>query len=566
MDNGLSEIARFLALRPPFDRLAPGELGEIATEATLEFYAAGATILSEDGGPVTFLRVVHSGAVDVVHEGRLLDLLGPGDAFGQAAMLSGLPPGFEARAAEDTLCYRIPDAAARPLLARARSGELAPSAREPAHQPVAELIRTATVTCPPGASVSEAARRMIDAGASATIVTFGDGTLGILTDRDLRGRVVAAGRAGETPVGEVATAPVFAVAPDMLGSELLYEMLVRGIRHAPVVSDGRLVGVVEDRDLFAGQARSWFGARRSIEQARDLDELAHAAGRLPDLMLALRGSSLRALEIVRVRTALTDAIASRALELARPGSGLPDEGVVFVAVGSQARRELTLTSPPRGAFVVGTGDRLAPETLAALGAALRRCGLPGQPVARSRDEWTRAAANDDLALAVLTDRRPLWGTPGEALPLVPAPAGAALLRALRERALTEIPPTGFDAESVLGLAGRREERLDIRRAATRPIVEMARWAATSAGAGPGATLQRLEVAAEAGTLPASAARTLADAFEVVLELRIAHQMDQLAAGLPPDDLLDPAAMTPVTRGHLRSVFQAVSAVQRELGR
>jgi CBS domain-containing protein len=65
-------------------------------------------ILSEDGGPVTFLRVIHSGGVDISHDGRLLDLLGVGDTFGHAPMLSGLPPGFEARAAEDTLCYRIP--------------------------------------------------------------------------------------------------------------------------------------------------------------------------------------------------------------------------------------------------------------------------------------------------------------------------------------------------------------------------------------------------------------------------------------------------------------------------
>ncbi len=563
MDNGLSEIVRFLAQRPPFDRLAPEELGEIATEATLEFYPAGATILSEDGGPVTFLRVVHSGAVDVVHEGRLLDLLGPGDAFGQAAMLSGLPPGFEARAAEDTLCYRIPDATARPLLARARSGELAPSARDPAHQPVAELIRTATVTCPPDASVSEAAQRMIDAGASATIVTFADGTFGILTDRDLRGRVVAAGRSGDTPIGELASAPVFAVAPDLLGSEVLYEMLVRGIRHAPVVNErGRLVGVVEDRDIFAGQARSWFGVRRTIERAGGLDELAEASRRLPALMLALHGSSLRALEIVRVRSALTDALACRALELSMPSV---DDGVVFVAVSSHARRELTLTSDPRGAFVVSS-DCLTPAALATLSAALERCGHHGFPVARSRDEWTRAAAEDALALEVLTDRRPLWGTPSEALPIVEPPAHAPLLAALRERALTAIPPTGFDAEAVLGLAGRRDERLDIRRAAILPIVEMARWAATCAGAGPGTTLERLDAAADAGTLPRSAARTLADAFEVTLELRIDHQMEQLAAGQQPDDLLDPAPMTPVTRGQLRSVFRAMSAVQRELGR
>src|SRR5205807_1639774 len=82
----------------PFDALAPDELAEVAAQATIEFHLRGAVILSEDAGPVTSLRVIHSGAVDITHQGRLLDLLGPGDMFGHAAMLSGLPPGFEAHA------------------------------------------------------------------------------------------------------------------------------------------------------------------------------------------------------------------------------------------------------------------------------------------------------------------------------------------------------------------------------------------------------------------------------------------------------------------------------------
>ena len=88
LDAGLSEIARFLALRPPFDALAPEELGDVVAQTQIEFHLSGAVILSEDGGPVTFLRVIHSGAVDIWHEGKLLDLLGPGDTFGHAAMLS----------------------------------------------------------------------------------------------------------------------------------------------------------------------------------------------------------------------------------------------------------------------------------------------------------------------------------------------------------------------------------------------------------------------------------------------------------------------------------------------
>src|SRR6476469_9014457 len=128
MEAGLSEIARFLARRPPFDSLAPEELGQLVVDTQLEFYAGGEVILSEDGGPVTFLRLIHSGAVDIFHDARLLDILGPGDTFGHAAMLSGLPPGFEARAAEDALCYRIAASVARPLLDRVTERELEVSA------------------------------------------------------------------------------------------------------------------------------------------------------------------------------------------------------------------------------------------------------------------------------------------------------------------------------------------------------------------------------------------------------------------------------------------------------
>jgi signal-transduction protein with cAMP-binding, CBS, and nucleotidyltransferase domain len=60
------------------------------------------------------------------------------------------------------------------------------------------------------------------------------------------------------------------------------------------------------------------------------------------------------------------------------------------------------------------------------------------------------------------------------------------------------------------------------------------------------------------------AQTLSEAYELALELRVVNQMEQIAAGRPPDDLLDAAAMTPLSRGRLREVFRAVSAVVRQL--
>ena len=59
-------------------------------------------------------------------------------------------------------------------------------------------------------------------------------------------------------------------------------------------------------------------------------------------------------------------------------------------------------------------------------------------------------------------------------------------------------------------------------------------------------------------------RTLIDAFELALELRIGHHMEQLGAGSKPDDWIEIAAISPLMRDHLRDVFRSVAGVQRGL--
>jgi CBS domain-containing protein len=565
LDPGLSEIARFLAARAPFDSLALEELGELVAKTEIEFYVAGAPILTEDGGPVTFLRVIHSGGVDIAHEGRLLDLLGPGDTFGHAAMLSGLPPGFEARAAEDTLCYRIPVEVARPLLERARSRELLMGVHEPGNQPVAELIRAPTVRCEPMTAIREVARRMTDAGASCAVVEFAPGHgFGIVTDRDIRTKIVAGRMPITAAVAAVMTTPAFAVTPDQLGGEVLFEMLERGIRHALVVSSrGKLIGVVDDADLFAVQPRSWFGVRRLISRAQSEEALIEVAKRLPALVVDLHVSRLRALETARVLSALADALTVRALELVAPRFALPNDGLVWVALGSEARREMTPASRPRAAIVY-SGEGAPGGWADAVTGLLGGCGMSVAIEARATDDWL-AAGDDELALGVLVERRALWGTPRDPLPVADGDQRRELVDALQRRALAYSPPTGFDAESVLERDGSRRDRLDIRRAAVMPIVELGRWAGAAAGLVEGSTLEKLHAGGADGVLSDADARTLADAFELALELRIAHHMEQLAASRAPDDLLDPAAISPLTRDHLRDVFRAIAGVQRRLG-
>ncbi len=561
-DAARSEIARFLADRAPFDSLTPEELGEVVAETEIEFHPAGQAILTEDGGPVTFLRVIHSGAVDIVHAGKLLDLLVPGDTFGHAAMMSGLPPGFEARAAEDTLCYRLPVAAARPLLERARTRELEMSLQASSNEPVTRLIRAPTVVCRPEQSVSEVARRMTDCGASSAVVDLGARGFGIPPPVTMRTKIVAGGMPLSAPVSAAMTTPVFTVTPDRLGRDVLFELLERGIRHGVVVADGQLLGVVEDADLFAAHPRSWFGVRRQIARAGNVEALVEVAGQLSQIVFDLHSSNLRATEVARVLAALMDALVTRVLELSTPEGELPADGIVWVALGSQARREMTPASVPRGALVCSEPP---PERWRrAVAETLERCGLPGEVVAHAPAEWAGADYDDELVLTVLIERRPLWGTPREPLPVLGGPQRQPVLDALARRALSERPPTGFDEDAVLEFDGRRSPHLDIRRAAVIPIVEIGRWAGAAAGLTEGSTPERLQAAAADGVLSRPDAEALMEAFDLALELRVAHHMDQLAAGARPDDRIEPRAISPLTRDHLRDVFRAVATVQRGL--
>ena len=229
---------------------------------------------------------------------------------------------------------------------------------------------------------------MTEAGATSAIVELGTFGIGIITDRDFRTKVVGDGMALSTPVATLMTTPVFSVTPDRLGGEVLFELLERGIRHAPVVTErGQLVGVVGDADLFAVQPHSWFGARRGIARAQDVESLADVGRRLSQIVLELHASNMRATEVARVLSALVDAMIARGLELTADRLTLPDDGIVWVAVGSQARGELTPASLPRGALVCS--EPPPTEWIDAVHGMLTSCGLPADVIARTPAGWGR---------------------------------------------------------------------------------------------------------------------------------------------------------------------------------
>ncbi len=604
------DAGRFLRGHPPFASLPEEQVARVARAAELERLPAGVTIFAAGDGPVEHLRVIRSGAVEIVFDGRVLDLLGEGELFGQASMLSGFPSGFEARAAEDTVCYRIGGGVAEELLAApeglrfvARSLLEAPTdlhelAREPARnqadQPVSKVIRSEPVVCDPQTTIREAAELMTTAAQTSVVVDLGGGRLGILTDRDLRTRVLAAGLGGDAPVSAAMSAPAYTCGPDRPAGEVLLGMLDRGFGHCPVVTArGTVLGVVDDMDLLAVRTRSPFYLRERVTMARSTSEVILVAGELRSMVISLYDAHADAANVMAVYAVVVDALTRRLLELNRAGGEAPGVDFAWLALGSHARRE-ALPSSDVDSAIVWFGDDEADCTairnglLAVSGpvvAALEKCGLridehgvnaSAPPFVRSVQSWQKVARSwiDDptqrkalILASVLVDSRPVWGehtgTPvADTFQL--APDNPGMLRLLARFALSHHPPTGFFRGLVVDHAGEHRGRLDLKRGGALPVAALARWAAMTAGVTSASTVERLRAAADADVVSGADAHTLIDAFELINNLRLAHQVQQLRTGAEPDDYIDPGELSALMRTQLKEAFRAVTSIQKRV--
>ncbi len=558
------DVAGFLGAHPPFDGLEPDELARVAAVTETEAIGPGKTIFSPGAGPVTSLWVVRTGSVEIIHDGRILDLLGPGELFGHASMISGLPAGFEARAGEDTICYRIPADVMRPLLAHpdvlqfvarsiaasaAASIAARPRVNEPPADPMglraAMLIRTPPLLCRGDEPIRAAAKRMTTEGASAILVRTGPEQLGIVTDSDLRSRVVAAGLSPDAPVSAIMTEPAYAVRADRLGGEVLLDMLERDVHHIPVLSPaGEILGVIDDGDLMAAHARQPSLLRRAIDLAGSPAELAAISTHLTPMIIALHDARAAAGQVAAVRSVVLDALTRRLVELAvrdagdAGDAGAPPAPFAWFALGSLARREVVPSSDVDSAVAWLRDEPGVREYVARVARTvddgLRACGIQpdahgasaaSSPFARSLASWhasARSLSQDPtqpqalILVSMITDSRPVWS--GDGASGGEAPGGAlsgglsgglggglgagwadgglweareqpdpALLRLLARFALSFRPPTGFLRNFVVEHSGERRGQLDIKHGGLIPIVDLARWAAMAAGStgGPG---------------------------------------------------------------------------------
>lgn len=606
VDTRAVDVQAFLRTCPPLDAIDDEALNDVVRQTQIAFFPAGTSILEQSGEPSRSVYVVRVGAVELLDGDRVLDLLGPGELFGHLSVLSGSSPTTHVRAQEDTLCYLIATPAMEQVLAtRTGLSFLSSNLRrrltkaleasddhgvDPWRVRVVELVRRPPVTCQASTLVREAATTMTTARVSCLVVPTQD-RYGILTDRDLRSRVLAAGRAGDTQVGEVMTHPAVTIAQDALAAEALRCMLEHGVHHLPLVDEhDQLVGVVTDSDLMGLERRTPFALRSEIERAPDVDAAVRAMRQLPRAVAELVGASANPVDIGHVVGVTVDALTARLLQLAIAELGSPPQAWAWIALGSQARHEQALATDQDHALALAGNDdptmdewfeRLADRVSQGIEeAGIPRCrarvGAYAPTWRRSVDgwvkrfeDWMQEAGGDGAVLtAIAFDFRPVAGSLeiegalNEVLRRAPSHPG--FLRHLAAQAVAINPPTGFLRDLVVEAKGEHVGRLDVKHGGIMAITSIARVLALSVGSTEKRTLERLRDATDGAALSTTDRDALDESFHLLWQVRLEHQCEQFRRDLPVDDFVDPRDLGPITRRGLREAFRSITRVQRSM--
>ncbi|MCQ4625066.1 cyclic nucleotide-binding/CBS domain-containing protein [Corynebacterium sp. CCUG 69979] len=600
----LDEVRSFLAQHEPFSHLPEETLRELPRHMQIIYVRRGETVV--DYGQVNDnLYIIRSGAVDILAEGAaLIDRRDSGRNFGYSTLVDEPESRYAMVAVEDSILLVLPRAPFTQLITdnpdikrffESLSRRVAVHAHEindpgnsdTLRMTVSDMIRMGNlVTARFDESIRATAVKMVEANVSSIVICGGAET-GILTDRDLRKRVVAKGLDTSVQVAEVMTAPVRTIAPDTKLFEAMLILSELGIHHLPVTQDDQIVGVLTSSDVMH-QLQSdpiYLAADVAGSSREELKDAYRRAAAVAARFLD-RGSSAR--EVQQLLTSIADAIARRLAELAAEELGPAPVPYAFVAVGSQARREMGPASDQDNALVLDNsyneaehGDYFRRFTefictgLAEAGQAL----CPGemmasQPQWRMTEDvwnatfhtWITAPESEALLNAqIFFDFRCLFGDEELAQRVhdnaVIAAHGSKRLHVhLAALATRREPPIGFFRGFVVERSGEYAATLDVKKGGTAAVVQMARLYTILASATDVGTQERIEASAGQSISPRGA-EDLLRAYDYISNLALRHQANQVRAGDEPNYRIDPTQLSSIDRDALRDSFRIIKGLQ-----
>lgn len=604
------EVLAFLKQHPPFNELPEETLSWVATQVEISYFKAGSPILVFEQA-IDALHLVRSGAVEVFRRnGDLYNRLSEGGLFGQFGLLRHGKVRFPAQALEDTLVYLIPVAVFNQLFEehetfadavevedRTRLRQ-AISRHEDANQllsaRVGTLINRELITLDKNASIQDAALHMTELRVSCLLITEAN-TLkpaGILTDKDLRIRVLATGADLNLPVSEFMTTELLTIEHNQMVFEAMLMMLRFNVHHLPVMKQGKPFGVIAVSDIIRYESQNSLFVVGSIFRQTSPEDLAALVPDVRASFIRMVNEDANSHMIGSAMAVIGRSFKQHLLELAEAELGPPPIPYCFLALGSMARDEQSLVTDQDNALILHDSfepalhDEYFKKLATIVSDGLAACGYTyctGDIMATNSrwrqpykvwqqyfTDWIEKPTPESLLhSSIFFDLDGVWGKVEWADQLNDrilrlTKRHPRFLACMARNALNRTPPLGFFKNFVMETDGKHNNSINMKRRGTAPVADLIRVHALAIGSKAKNSFDRLEDIIAANILPKGRGQDLRDALELISIVRIRHQAKAAELGEEPDNNVAPENLSDFERNNLKDAFQILSHAQKFL--
>jgi CBS domain-containing protein len=611
----------FLENTLPFNELDAKTLDDLARHATIDFFPKGTRIFAQDSTEVEHVYLIQKGGVklylqDDAGQITLVDYRGKGAVFGALAIIRNARSSLTVEAIEDTFCFLFTKESFLKLLethpgfsqyylktfsenyirksfSELRKEKLAPRAESALYLftvKIKDILRKKPEIITSLETIQNAAIKMKDMGIGSLLVENEQGKItGIITDKDLRSKVVAEGLAYSSPVEKIMTSPVKTIPANKVCFDALLSMMSQQIHHLVVEDDGEIVGVITSHDILILQGRSPVYLFKEIMNQSSMERLYELSMRIPLVVRPLMEEGAKASNITRMITVLNDLILNRILTLMQEDLGPPPLPFCWLVMGSEGRKEQTFRTDQDNAIVYqdpanDQEKQTARTYFKVFGEQaihhLVKCGYPlceggtmasnpkwCQPLSAWKgyfERWVNVPEPEEvLNSTIFFDFRPAHGSFELGVKLRDYLDGLVrgkdlFLRHLARDCSRTRPPLSFFRNFLVERDGEHKNSLDIKTRGLVPFWDFARVMALRYGIDETNTLERFELLRNKGHIPEELFIRTRESYEFQMQLRLLNQLKLMEEGEKPHNYINPSDLSELEKQTLKGAFSVIA--------
>ncbi len=601
-------IAYFLKEHAPFSFISHQELQVIVSAFKVKYYQKGALFFEEGKANTGFAYVLRKGNVLLrqlcAGANQLVDQCEPGDVFGVRSILSGNHYVMSAEAVEESLVYLIPVKVFNELLLKHQRFALFFASGYAAGQALAgtrtsnsglslvlpvenELIFSKNVlVCSERNSIREAAQKMASHNVGSIIVMNSEGKpAGIVTDRDLRVKVVAEGTDLSQQVRAVMTSPVISLPDHATVTEVQMTMIDAGIHHLILTNDGVLSGIVSDHDILLSNLNHPEALLKSLKYSEQPVEWKALRQKAEEMLKLFIDQDVSIELLARLISKINDLIIQKALDLHLERLELDPVDFAWISLGSEGREEQLLRTDQDNAIIfddlnsdANTQSRLL-ELAERVNATLEYCGFakcPAEIMARNPKwcqplsawkkyfhEWIVTPDTESmLHCTIFFDFRLIFGSPKLVADLYAYEMdlirkNGNFLSHLAKNAVKNPPPLSFFKNLMVERSGEHADQFDIKGRAMMPLADIARVLALQHGLDQKNTIARFKALVDREPNYQSLLKEAQQAYGLLMKYRVREGLAKASSGR----FIEISELNKLEKQILKNAFQPIKELQ-----